>query len=258
MGKILLSAAFALLLFGGVLGCLRLGWHIGRRRLRTAGDDSQAGLGALEGAVFGLMGLLIAFTFTGAATRFQERRGLITQQVNAIGTAWLRLDLLRDADRDQARSGLRRHLDAQMEIVRLADDEQAAAAALARLSSIQRELWAILIRAARSDPSLPVAQSLFPPVNETFDIATSRLMATRQHPPPAVFLMLGLLVLLSGLMAGFGMAKARSQSRLHLFGFAAVMSLAVYLILDIEYPRLGLVRIDSFDQALIELRSSMD
>ena len=82
-------------------------------------------------------------------------------------------------------------------------------------------------------------------------------MAARQHSSLAVFLMLGLLVLLSGLMAGFGMAKAGAQSPLHLFGFAAIVALAVYLILDIEYPRLGLVRIDSFDQALIELRSSM-
>lgn len=83
-------------------------------------------------------------------------------------------------------------------------------------------------------------------------------MAARQHPPVAVFLMLGLLVLVSGLMAGYGMAKAVRQSALHLFGFAALMALSVYLILDIEYPRLGIIRIDSFDQAMIELRASMN
>lgn len=83
-------------------------------------------------------------------------------------------------------------------------------------------------------------------------------MAAQQHPPMAVFLMLGVLVLVSGLLAGYGMAKAERQSTLHLFGFAAIMSLSVYLILDIEYPRLGLVRIDSFDQAMIELRAGMN
>ncbi|MBN1853783.1 MAG: hypothetical protein JW829_13710 [Pirellulales bacterium] len=164
MGKIILSAAFALFLFGGALACLRFGWRIGKRRFQTEGEVGQSGLGAIEGAIFGLMGLLIAFTFTGAATRFHERR----------------------------------------------------------------------------------------------DLSTSRLMASRQHPPLAVFLMLGLLVLLSSLMAGIGMAKAEKQSPLHLFGFAAIMSLSFYLILDIEYPRLGLVRIDSFDQALVELRASMN
>ena len=91
-----------------------------------------------------------------------------------------------------------------------------------------------------------------------FDLSTTRFMAAQQHPPVAVFLMLGALVLVSGLLAGYGMAKAERQSTLHLFGFAAIMALSVYIILDIEYPRLGLIRIDSFDQAIIELRQSMN
>lgn len=258
MQTILLSLAFAVVIFGGLLSCLRLGWKIGRRRLECAGEDWNAGLGALDGAVYGLMGLLVAFTFTGAASRFHERRDLITQHVNAIGTTWLRLDLLPAAERGQARDGIRRYVDTQMEIVRYAGDEAAIRAGLVRLNAIQQEIWDIIIRAAKTDKSTPLAQVLMPPVNEMFDLSTSRLMAARQHPPIAVFIMLGLLVLLSGLMAGFGMAKSSSQSRLHLFGFAAIMSLSVYLILDIEYPRLGLVRIDSFDEAMIQLRASMN
>jgi hypothetical protein len=258
MDKILLSLLFAVALFGGLIACLRIGWRFGRQRWNALGEDGQAGLGALDGAVFGLMGLLIAFTFTGAASRFHDRRDLITQQVNAIGTAWLRLDLLPDAERELARDGLRRYVDELMKVVRDAGNEDAARAGLARLSATQQEIWDILIRAAKADKSVPIAQVLLPPVNDTFDLTTSRLMAARQHPPLAVFVMLGLLVLVSGLLAGFGMAKAEKQSPLHLIGFAAIMALSVYLILDIEYPRLGLVRIDSFDVALAELRASMN
>lgn len=258
MEKILLSVLFAVLIFGGVLACLRFGWRIGRRRLLMSGDDGQAGLGALDGAVFGLMGLLIAFTFTGAASRFSERRDLITQQVNAIGTAWLRLDLLPATEREQARDGFRRYVDEQMEVVRVSGDENAARERLARLSAIQQEIWDLLVQVAKTDKSIPIAQVLLPPVNETFDLSTSRVMAARQHPPLAVFIMLGLLVLISGLLAGFGMAKSERQSPLHLFGFAAVMAFSVYLILDLEFPRLGLVRIDSIDEVYIELRASMN
>jgi hypothetical protein len=91
-----------------------------------------------------------------------------------------------------------------------------------------------------------------------FDLGNSRLLASRQHPPVAVFGMLGALVLVSGLLAGYGMAKSNRQSPLHVLGFSAIMALSIYLILDIEYPRLGLIRIDAFDQALIELRASMN
>lgn len=258
MDKILLSALFAAILFAGLLGCLRMGWRLGRRQSRLAGDDAQAGLGAIDGSVFGLMGLLIAFTFTGAANRFHDRRELITQHVNAIGTAWLRLDLLADEDRDKARDSFRRYTDTVIEISRNAADKQTAIAGLGRLNAVQKEIWDHLVDTTKRDRSLPLAQSVLPPANEMFDLGNSRLLASRQHPPAAVFGMLGVLVLVSGLLAGFGMAKSDRQSPLHVFGFAAVMALSIYFILDIEYPRLGLIRIDAFDQALIELRATMN
>jgi hypothetical protein len=258
MQTIILSILFAAGLFGGMLVCLRIGWRIGRKRLQSLGEDGHAGLGALDGAVFGLMGLLVAFTFTGAASRFDARRTLVTEQVNAIGTAWLRLDLLAEPEREKARAGFRRYVDTQLEIVRNAGNDHAVLAGMARLSSIQQEIWATLIQAAKSDKTLPLTQAVLPPANEMFDLSTSRFMAAQQHPPVAVFLMLGLLLLVSGLLAGYGMAKSERQSTLHLLGFASIMALSVYLILDIEYPRLGLVRIDSFDRAIIEMRESMN
>jgi hypothetical protein len=69
--------------------------------------------------------------------------------------------------------------------------------------------------------------------------------------------MLIALALASALLAGFGMAGSKSRSWLHIFGFAGVMAVAVYVIIDLEFPRLGLIRVDTFDQALVELRASM-
>lgn len=258
MQTIVLSALFAAFLFAGILGCMRLGWRIGRKRLLSLGEDSQIGLGAVDGAIYGLMGLLIAFTFTGAATRFDARRNLVTEHANAIGTAWLRLDLLSGPDREKARDGFRRYVDTQLEIVRSAGDSKTSQGGVDQLSEIQKEIWEVLMHAVRNDKSQPLAQTVLPPANEMFDLTTSRLMAAQQHPPLAILIMLAALVLVGGLLAGYGMAKSERQSRLHLFGFAAIISLSVYLILDIEFPRLGLVRIDSFDQSIIDLRKSMN
>ena len=65
-----MSVALAVLIFGGLLACMRFGWPIGRRRLQTAGEHGHAGLGALDGAVFGLMGLLIAFNVVNMSNQF--------------------------------------------------------------------------------------------------------------------------------------------------------------------------------------------
>lgn len=256
--RIIQSSLFALALFAGVLICQRAGWLMGRRRLQGGDREATAGLGAVEGAVFGLMGLLLAFTFTGAAARFDHRRDLVVEEVNAIGTAWLRLDLLQPDARDELRELFRQYLDARIAIYQHVRDQAAARAAVEKAAIAQQALWSRLTTAVKLDRSLPLVQSVLPPVNSMFDIAQARLLATRQHPPLAIYWMLGFLVLVSALLAGFGMAKAKSQSALHLFGFAAIVSLSIYLILDIEFPRLGLVRVEQFDQAMLDLRATMD
>ena len=88
------SAAFAVALFAGMTVMTTIGLQIGRKRRAADPENYQAGLGAIDAAVFGLLGLLVAFTFSGAAARFDERRTLIVQEANDIGTAYLRLDLL--------------------------------------------------------------------------------------------------------------------------------------------------------------------
>ena len=93
MSLIQFGPVLAVSLFVGVLAFLELGRRVGRRRIASGGAEA-GGFGAVESAIFGLMGLLIAFTFSGAASRFDGRRDLVTQEANAIGTAWLRIDLV--------------------------------------------------------------------------------------------------------------------------------------------------------------------
>ena len=252
------AAVLALTLFFAVLGCLRAGWQLGRRRLEREGAEANDGLGAVEASVFGLMGLLIAFSFNGAATRFDHRRDLIVEEVNAIGTAWLRMGLLQDEAKTEVRELFKQYLDGRIALYRGPDDSESIAKKREHVAAVQEAMWDRLMIAVREDRSLPLATAVLPPVNEMFDIAEARHWVTWQHPPIAIFLMLVLLVLVSAFMAGFGMAKARSPSMLHLAGFAAATALAIYLILDLEFPRLGFVRVDDFDQALIELRESME
>jgi hypothetical protein len=252
------AALFAVGLFVGVLASLRAGWLLGRRRVQREGPDTDAGQAPIEAAMFALMGLLIAFTFTSAASRFEERRTLLTHEVNAIGTAWLRLELLPPERRTSLQDLFRQYVDTRIALYQDLSDADAVATGLNRSTELQAKIWEQLIAASADERLARLAVVLLPPANEMFDIAQSRLLATRQHPPFAIFFMLALLVLVSALFAGHSMGKARSPSLLHTIAFAAIVSLATYLILDLEYPRLGLLRVDAFDQALVELRHSMN
>lgn len=248
----------ALALFLGLVVCQEIGRRLGARHLAAQEQEDRAGLGAIEGAVFALMGLLIAFTFSGAASRFDARRQLVADEANAIGTAWLRIDLLPADAQPAIRDAFRGYLDARLELYRRIDDEAAGQAALANAEGRQREIWALaLVAAPRA--ALPQAATLVvPALNEMFDIAATRLLALRIHPPPIVFGMLFAVALASALFAGYGMAASRRPSWIHRIGFALIVSVSVFVILDLEYPRLGLIRMDATDQMLVDLRASMD
>jgi hypothetical protein len=243
-------------LFLGTLLFLEAGRRIGARRIVVDPEGARAGIGAVEGAVFGLLGLMIAFTFSGAASRFEHRRDLITQEANAIGTAWLRIAALPAEAQPALRDKFRRYVDTRIEVYRRVPDMAAVKAELDRSVVLQGEIWAAAIAGVQSAPS-PATAPLLPALNEMIDITTTRLVATQSHPPAVIFAMLVVLVLAGALLAGYGMAQGRTRNWLHMVGFALTMSLTVYVILDLEYPRLGLIRIDKADQLLVDVRQSL-
>jgi hypothetical protein len=250
---------FTASLFLGMLLFLEIGRRLGFRRRQDDSSDAAEGIGAVDGAVFAVLGLLIAFTFSGATARFDARRQLIVEETNNIGTAYLRLDVVPADLQPALRESFRRYLDSRIETYRKIPDLAAVRASLARGNELQREIWRQAVEAVRADGAPQTAPLLLlPALNAMIDIATTRTMAAQLHPPRVVFVMLFGLTLVASLLAGYGMTGSKVRSRFHMLGFALVMGIAVFVILDIEYPRLGWIRVDAFDQALVDLRESMN
>jgi hypothetical protein len=248
----------ALFQFVGMVVLLEVGRRIGLRRRRKDPEGAREGVGAVEGAIFALLGLLIAFTFSGAAARFDSRRHLIVDETNAIRTAYWRVDMAAPDLQPALRDGFRRYLEARLDVYRKIPDVPAVEAALTEVSRQQKDIWRQAVAATRAPGSHPnLTMLLLPALNAMFDITTTRTMATRFHPPLIIFVMLMALALTAALLAGHGMSTAKTRSWTHVVGFAAAVAVSLYVIFEIEYPRQGLIRVDSFDQALVELRELM-
>ena len=180
---------------------------------------------------------------------------LIVEETNDIGTAYLRLDLLPADLQPALRESFRRYLDAGIEVYRKLPDIAAAKKSLAKADELQRQIWRQAIVASRAEGAPPAAPILLlPALNAMIYITTTRTMATQMHPPTIVFVMLFGLALAASLLAGYGMTGSKVRRWFHMLGFALVMAFAVYVILDIEYPRLGLIQVAAFDQALVDAR----
>jgi hypothetical protein len=248
---------FVVSLFLGMLLLLELGRRIAIRERATDGDRETVGIAAVEGAVFALFGLLVAFTFSGSIERFDKHRELIAEETNTIGTAYLRLDLRPTSAQPELRNLFGKYMDARLDVFRKLPDIKAAKTALITSTNYQEEIWTKSVDACRMPGASPDAcKLLLPALNNMIDITTTRAMASDLHPPPIIFILLFGFGLVCSLFAGYGMASSR-RSWVHILGFAAVTVITVFVILDIEYPRQGLFRADAYDQVLIDLRQSM-
>lgn len=255
----LIAAFSAVFLFIGMLFFLEVGRRIGLARLASDPEGLAKGTGAAEGAVFGLLGLILAFSFSGAATRFEERRHLITQEANAIGTAYLRIDLLPENAQPELRTLFRKYLDLRSTIYDNMYDDLATTQEQEAAIKVQAEIWNKSQSAARNErASSDAAKLLLPALNEMIDIATTRSTATENHPPIIVYLLLAGLSIVGALLVGYAMSANKGRSWLHSISFAAAISLATYVIVDLEFPRFGLIRIDAADKVLLDLRKSLD
>ena len=249
---------FAVLLFGGMLGLLEIGRRVGIGRRSKESEGERASLGTIEGAMFALFGLVVAFTFSGAASRFNEKRMLIAEDVNTIETAYLRLHLLSQEARPELQELFRGYVDSRLETYRKLPNMEAAEIEMARSKRLQGEIWTKAIDATRLPNSHPDAgKLLLSAVNSMIDITTIRGMALRTHPPNIIYALLFSLGLICSLLAGYRMAIGQHRSWLHILSFAVITVIIVYVIIDVEYPRAGLIRLQAFDQLLVNVREGM-
>jgi len=245
-------------LFVGMLLLFEVGRQFGIARRRRDPDGVDKGSGPVEAAVFGLLGLLLAFTFSGAASRFEDRRHLITDEANAIGTAYLRIDLLPPDAQPAIRQLFARYLTTRTDIYRNAEDVRTTKAKTSETAAIQSQIWSRAVSASqRPDAATHAAILLLPALNAMVDMTTTRAAAMQNHPPRVIFFLLASLSLVSALLAGYVMCSTAVRSWFYMLLFTATMSVTFFVILDLEYPRLGLIRVDEADQALVELRDLM-
>jgi hypothetical protein len=243
-----------------LMALLLAGIETGRRiRLRQKKEEASGGLSVIDGAIFGLLGLLLAFAFSGADARFEARRQLIVRETNAIGTVWLRVDLLPASAQPQLRQDLRQYVDGRITYYRDRNDNPAKAQRdFSASNALQTKIWLESIAAARQDPNPAVLSLVLSSLNDMIDITTTRSVAQQTHPPIPIYILLFVLALASSLVAGFGMGDQRKRPWLHTIVYAVALTITIYTIIDLEFPRIGIVRIDRYDQVLIDQRNSMN
>jgi len=261
---LLFSSFVAIAFFAGSLILLTLGHRLGARHLARTGETSLNGLGNVEAAIFALVGLLLAFTISGALQRFDERKQLMLKEANTISTAYSRLGLLDDEAKLDLKQKVKAYFGARINLYSEGIDfsllegaEITSRMHTARVDKLKSEILDRAVATCKTPDIRTACSMVLPPLNEMLEAARLRDGANRRHPPHAIYIALFVLGLGSSFLAGVSMAPGKRKSWVHVVAFAAALALALFLITDVEYPRLGLVRVNQFDQLLFDLYQSM-
>lgn len=228
---------------------LEAGFRYGRRTLTRAPDaTSGTQLGAIQGATLGLLGLLLGFSFAGAATRFIERQDLIVQEANAIGTAYLRADVLDEPQRSELRQSLKHYV---ARVIAISSQFRPGLRLDWRteIGQLHDRIWKAASSGVAAKPAAMLA--VLEPVNEVIDLHSTRLAAGRKHLPPLVMGLLIFCSMVSVAEIGCG-CGASNQRRLAMTGsLVLLITAALWITIDLDYPRMGLIQIS--DAPLKEL-----
>ncbi len=200
-------------------------------------SEASDTLKTLEGAVLGLLGLLLGFSFAMGVGRYDARKQLEIDEANAIGTTWLRTDTLPEPIRSTEKQLLREYVPARMAFLSAGTDTAGIQASIAKTADLQSRMWA----AAAADASMhrdPISGLFLSTLNDAIDLSEKRLAAFENRIPIAAWVLLLMMSAAASALVGIGMTH---RSRLLLFVLPLVVAGAMTLILDLDSPRAGFV-----------------
>ncbi|CAB3655145.1 bestrophin-like domain [Achromobacter pestifer] len=233
------------LFFLGVLvflGIIELGFRLGRKQRRPADESHKTHITALQTALLGLLALLLGFTFAMSVTRFEARKNLVLEEANAIGNAYWRSQLIAQSAREQIPRLLLDYTKAALDLHEAENDAPRFDAANATTRRIERQIRTIAANSADNPPAISTIMFI-QAINEMAQVNEKRRVALENHVPEPVFYLL--FIVSAGAVAfiayGTGLHGRRRLVSTGLF--AALISLVLTFIVDIDQPGSGVIQV---------------
>lgn len=230
-------------------------WGGHKLRLNTLKKDpehSKADLKAINGMLMGLLGLLLAFTFSMANSRFDDRRHLVIEESNIIGTTILRTDMYPDSMRNLLRSTLKDYVESRIAFYEAGMNFKKAMSEYQNGQVLSAKIWQIATNYAKKDDMTTRTSQLIPSINEMIDITSTRLAAGEGTIPDSIMYFLYVLCVGSSFLLGYD--HEGRVDKVTVSVLALTLSATVFTIVDLDRPRSGLINMDRPNQKIVELR----
>jgi hypothetical protein len=250
-----LNGIDAWLLSGIAFGLMVLSMLIGRRISRTKTEEKENNHRVtILSAVYGLLAFLLAFTFSMSGNRFDQRRQAIVAEANAIGTTILRADLYPVDQREAFRKDLQQYLEARIGYYEAKTDLSDVVQRVHEANAYGAKIWERASALSRDTNLYVASMQMIPSINEMLDLSTARRIGEISRVPDSIVTMLFFLSFVSAFFLGYYSTSHGKPDRMLPIVFCALISSVIFITLDLDRPRRGLIQLDTSQQAMIELR----
>ncbi len=250
------SVVIAVTLFVVIMVANEAGFRYARILAKRSDDGIKSQTNAIQAGMLGLLALLLGFSFTMALQRFDSRGVAVVEESNAIGTAYLRAQLLPEAKSIQAKSLLKKYVDLRVESGTIdMTDNFTRKAYMDKTLGLQDQLWRTALEAAKEDPA-PTTSGLFiQSLNDVIDAFAKRQAALQKPVPQVVLYLLFSIFIISGCVLGYASGLGGGRPWLATLSMAGLIVLVIFIVIDLDRPRRGLIQIDQ--STLVELATSL-
>lgn len=257
MNEYFYSQSSVLIASGLVLAMLlslEFGFRLGRRKKLIAAESlTQAN--AVLVSMLSLLALLLAFTYSAALQRYDDRSEAVVFEANAIGTTYLRARLLPGGG-DEVQSLLRQYLDVRIQEGRVdIDSPESLESLLQRGKQIEAELWSHAVRAAELDNSVVSSGLFIQTLNELIDSAATRNAVQKRHVPEIILILMFATFVMTTATLGYASGIAGHRATVASFVLVILIALVFYQIIDLDRPRRGAIQVSQ--ESLISLQRSI-
>jgi len=235
-----------------ILAASEIGRWLG---LRDSGRGGES-VFTLEGAVLGLLALMIGFTFSMSLARFESRREAILIEANSIGTAALRARLLPAPHNTESLKLLNDYVQVRLDITRHVPSPAELSAAITRSNAIQEELWQQAKAVATTDNGMVPTGLFIQSLNEMIDDQSKRLTAVRNRVPNVVLLTLYCVAAVASAFAGYSSGLAKRPSRVPVYVMVVLVCAVILMIQDLDRPLSGFITYSQ--QPMIDTAASIN
>ena len=216
--------------------------------------DPKGGVSALLGALFGLWGFMLAFTFSQSGTRFETVRAMIVDEGNILRNAIIRADFFPDSVRNSYRADLRKYLEERIAYYDYDNDVDKFRENREEISKTAKALWIRTVEQSKKPDLTGPANNMATSLTNLFDIGIKREALLSAGIPMPVNIMLVVLALSISLVGGFTTPSIKRKEWIVVCVFAFLASTILYITIDLARPMEGFIKPDAGQQTIINLR----